>query len=251
MEKYKSKLSPSSLRLYDKCERCFWLTQHKIWRRHSGIFPSLPSGMDRVIKTHFDTFRDKGNLPPEIANNHQCKNMELFKDMEKLKVWRKNFVGISFTDENGNILRGAVDDIMVNKENNKLIVVDYKTKGWPVKDIKKEKVFYQNQMNIYAFLLKKNGYEVEDFGFLLFYTPNKILKTGEIIFNTILIKMDVEPIIGEDLWYLGKSLLHQKCPKQKCDFCQVVKNPNTYKEKLKKKSLRLAHPNGYPEGEIK
>jgi len=44
------KLSPSALNLMKECPRCFWLAQHKVWKRPSGIFPSLPSGMDRILK---------------------------------------------------------------------------------------------------------------------------------------------------------------------------------------------------------
>jgi ATP-dependent exoDNAse (exonuclease V) beta subunit len=49
-----------------------------------------------------------------------------------LKVWRSNFKGISFEDKEGNILRGAVDNILVKGK--KLIVLDYKTRGFPLKE---------------------------------------------------------------------------------------------------------------------
>ena len=48
------KLSPSTLNLMKECPRCFWLAQHKVWKRPAGIFPSLPSGMDKILKVHFD-----------------------------------------------------------------------------------------------------------------------------------------------------------------------------------------------------
>ncbi len=67
------KLSPSSLSLMNECQRCFWLTQHKIWKRPSGPFPQLPNGMDRVLKQHFDKFMKLGKLPPEIKNHHHTK----------------------------------------------------------------------------------------------------------------------------------------------------------------------------------
>ena len=57
------KLSPSSLNLMKECPRCFWLDKHNVWKRPSGIFPSLPSGMDKILKVHFNKFRDKGELP--------------------------------------------------------------------------------------------------------------------------------------------------------------------------------------------
>ena len=51
------------------CPRCFWLAQHNIWKRPPGIFPSLPSGMDKILKEHFDKFMEKGELPPELCYN--------------------------------------------------------------------------------------------------------------------------------------------------------------------------------------
>ena len=120
------KLSPSSLNLMKECPRCFWLAQHKVWKRPAGIFPSLPSGMDGILKIHFDKFRYKEELPPELCNNGECKNMKLFDDEEKLKIWRSNFKGISFTDKEGNILHGAVDNIL--QKGKKLIILDYKTR---------------------------------------------------------------------------------------------------------------------------
>ena len=39
--------------------------------RPRGIFPSLPSGMDRVIKTYFDHYR--GSLPPELVGEVEGK----------------------------------------------------------------------------------------------------------------------------------------------------------------------------------
>jgi len=79
------RLSPSALNLMKECPRCFWLTQHKVWKRPSGIFPSLPSGMDRVLKVRFDRFRDRGEMPPELCENNSCVGMRLFDDDEKLK----------------------------------------------------------------------------------------------------------------------------------------------------------------------
>src|SRR3989344_4712338 len=105
------KLSPSSLNLMSDCPRCFWLDKHKVWTRPSGPFPSLPSGMDGILKTHFDKFRDKGMLPPELSKGTECKSMKLFNDIELLKSWRNNLKGIRWEDKEGNIIFGAVDNI--------------------------------------------------------------------------------------------------------------------------------------------
>ena len=47
------RLSPSALNLFKECPRCFWLTHHKVWKRPAGIFPSLPSGMERGLEQDY------------------------------------------------------------------------------------------------------------------------------------------------------------------------------------------------------
>jgi hypothetical protein len=215
-----SKLSPSSLALMQDCPRCFWLTQHKVWRRPTGPFPSLPSGMDRVLKEHFNRFRDKGQLPPELCENNDCVNMKLFKDKEKLKIWQNNRKGISYTDKEGNELHGAVDNILINKGNRKLIVLDYKTRGFALKEDTHE--HYQNQLNLYNLLLRKNGYETEDYAFLLFYVPKEVMATGEVIFDTTLKKMNVDVEDAEKLWKRALTLLDEDCPEKTCEWCERV-----------------------------
>ncbi len=213
------KLSPSSLNLMKECPRCFWLKMHKVWKRPQGIFPSLPSGMDRVLKIHFNKFRDKGQMPPELCEGKagkECSNMRLFDDMEKLKIWQNNFKGISWTDENGNKLHGAVDNILV--KGNKLIVLDYKTRGYPLKEDTAE--HYRNQLDIYNFLLRKNNYNTEDFSFLLFYVPKEVTETGEVIFDTELVKMKVNVKNAENIWKKAIKLLNSDCPRQGCEWCE-------------------------------
>jgi len=210
------KFSPSSLSLMQECPRCFWLTQHGVWKRPAGIFPSLPSGMDSILKIHFDKFRDKGQLPPELQETTECKNLKLFDDKEKLKIWRSNFKGIAYEDKQGNILHGAVDNLLTKGK--KIIVLDYKTRGFPCKEDTHE--HYQNQLDIYNFLLRKNGYETEDFAFLLFYVPKEVLFTGEIIFDTTLKKMKIDVDNAEKIFKDAIKLLNSDCPKKSCEWCE-------------------------------
>ncbi|MCH7568754.1 MAG: PD-(D/E)XK nuclease family protein [Nanoarchaeota archaeon] len=198
-----------------ECPRCFWLTQHKVWKRPSGIFPSLPGGMDKILKEHFDKFMDKGQLPPELCENNHCKNMKLFDDHALIAIWRSNFKGIRYEDKKGNILRGAVDNILMKGK--KLIVLDYKTRGYPLKDDTAD--HYQNQLDIYNFLLRKEGYETEDYAFLLFYIPNKVLGTGEVLFDTELVKMKVDVKNAEKIFKKAIKLLNNECPEKSCEWC--------------------------------
>jgi len=212
------KLSPSALNLLKECPRCFWLTQNKIWQRPVGIFPSLPSGMDRILKIHFNKFRDKNQLPPELCENKECSEMKLFQDKEKLKTWQDNRKGISFEDNQGNILKGAVDNILQYKD--KLIVLDYKTRGYPLKEDTHE--HYQLQLDCYNFLLRKNNFKTEDFSFLLFYIPKEVLSTGEVIFDTTLKKIKTNPQNAEKIWKQAIELLNSECPIKSCQWCKVI-----------------------------
>ena len=210
------KLSPSSLNLMKECPRCFWLAQHKVWNRPQGIFPSLPSGMDKVLKEHFNKFMERGELPPELRNNGHTDKMKLFDDHELLAIWRSNFKGIQWEDKDGNILKGAVDNILMKGK--KLIVLDYKTRGYALKEDTAE--HYQNQLDIYNFLLRKSGYDTEDYAFLLFYMPKEVLDNGDIVFVKELVKMKVDVKNAGNIFENAIKLLNNDCPKEICKWCE-------------------------------
>jgi hypothetical protein len=213
------KLSPSSLNLMHECPRCFWLAQHKVWSRPASIFPSLPSGMDSILKKHFDKFCEKGLLPPELCDNKECKGCKLFDDAELLKTWRSNFKGISYTDKEGNILHGAVDNLLVKGK--KIIVLDYKTRGFPLKEDTHE--HYVPQMEIYNFLLRENGYLTEDYSFLLFYYPKEVKENGDVVFHTHLKKINIDVKNTETTFKKALKLLNSDCPKDTCEWCKEVR----------------------------
>ena len=216
------KFSPSSLSLLKECPRCFWLAFNKEIKRPAGIFPSLPSGMDGILKKHFDKFMEKGELPPELQELKG--DVKLFDDAELLKIWRSNFKGIQWTDKEGNLFRGAVDNIL--KKGKKLIVLDYKTRGYPLKE--DTAAHYQNQMDIYNFLLRKNGYETEDYAFLIFYHPDKVNKDGAVIFNTDIVKMKISIKNAESIFKNALETLKGDMPKpdEECQYCKWIDTCN-------------------------
>jgi len=209
------KLSPSSLSLMHECPRCFWLAQHKVWKRPASIFPSLPSGMDKILKEHFNKFIGRGELPPELRNNGHTDRMKLFDNHELLAIWRSNFRGVSWEDKKGNVLHGAVDNILMKGK--KLIVLDYKTRGYALKEDTAE--HYQDQLDIYNFLLRKVGYDTEEYAFLLFYVPKEVMETGEVIFDTELVKMKVDVKNAEKIFDKAIKLLNEECPTKSCEWC--------------------------------
>ena len=182
--------------------------------RPQGPFPSLPAGMDLTIKRHFDSYREKNQLPPELKEL----DVKLY-DGPEFKKWRNNRTGIQWTDAEGNILRGAIDDILVTPEN-KLVILDYKTRGFKVKE---DTVgYYEFQLNTYKFLLESTGQNVENYGYLLFYYPDKVLPKGGITFHKDLREVQlttegIQKVFTDALHVLALS----KLPKasETCGYC--------------------------------
>jgi hypothetical protein len=216
------KLSPSTINLMLECPRCFWLQFNEGKKRPESIFPSLPSGMDAILKKHFDNFAKIGKLPPELCDNKDCKELKLFDDFYQLKIWRSNLKGIVIEDEDGNILHGAIDSLLIKgkDKDKKFIVLDFKTRGFPIKDDTHE--HYIDQLNIYNFLLRENKYGTEDYSYLLFYHPKEVLETGEVVFNTDLVKVKTSAEHGEKIWKDALKLLEGECPKKngECEWCE-------------------------------
>lgn len=172
-----TRLSPSSLGLFRECPRCFWLHMNAGIHRPSGPFPSLPGGMDIVIKRYFDTWRKKGELPPEIRS---VVGGKLFDNAQTLKKWRNWRTGLRYEDEKlGGVLSGALDDCVVDGKY--YAPLDYKTRGWAPKVDGHE--FYQGQLNAYSLLLKENGYPESGIAYLVYYFPREVKSGGAVDFN--------------------------------------------------------------------
>lgn len=215
-------LSPASLNVFKDCPRCFWRYQNKGVRNPSPKFnPSLPSGMDRVIKQYFDSYREKKRVPPELAS---LKGVKLFQDKDLLEKWRSNGKdeGIRWTNEEGDTLMGIVDDVLTKKD--KLIVLDFKTKGFSLgKDSHKR---YQHQLDIYTFLLQQNGYGIDDVAYLLFYRPKQVTENGVVLFYNDLVEVKVSVDNAKNLFETALETLESKIPEasEKCGFCNNAKS---------------------------
>jgi hypothetical protein len=160
------KLSPSKLNILNKCERCFWNEVVAGISRPRGAFPSLPGGIDRVLKVHYDNHR--GKLPPEIQGKIPGK---LYSDMNKLKAMRFWKTGLIYHDKKtGARLSGALDDLIV--EGGLYSPLDYKTKGKEPETDGAE--YYQTQLDCYACMLEANDMPVSGKAYLAYYWPVEI-----------------------------------------------------------------------------
>lgn len=211
-------LSPSSIHLFLECPRCFWLDKIKGIKRPSGPFPSLPNGMDRVLKDHFDKHRGENTAPEELEGKFTG---ALFADIEKLRIWRNNYRGLRYTDpESGFILMGALDDLFVTKDG-KYAPLDFKTRGYPRKEDSHS--YYQHQMDIYSFLLEKNNLPPANFAILIFYHPVGVNTTHDVIFDPDPVRVPVDRRRGESIFLDAVRCLQSNEPPEPgrgCKWCE-------------------------------
>lgn len=211
------RLSPSTLNLFLECPKCFWLEQVKGIHRPRGIFPSLPSGMDALIKKYFDKYRLQGKLPPEIDGKVEG---VLMADLNLLNEWRNWRTGLVYRDsEAGAILTGALDDLLVNPEKGIYMPLDYKTRGYDLKEDSSS--FYQNQLNCYALMLEANGLKQPGFGYLVYYIPKDIKEEGQVRFEITVKRMDTDSAAAKKVFEDAIVLLNGPMPKShsSCIYC--------------------------------
>ena len=214
-------LSPHTLNLFIECPRCFWfhMVRGGYYKRPQQPASTLPSGMDGLIKKYFDVYRQKQLMPPEIKD---IKGRLIEKS--HISKWRNWKTGLKFTDNDGCMLIGALDECLI--ENNMYIPMDYKTRGFPLKYDSTS--YYTLQMSCYNFLLHKNNYSVSNYAYLVFYIPSDYPSEG-------IIKFGVEPIRIET-YHLDKvysifrsalSTIFKSEPPpmaQDCPFCGWSRN---------------------------
>lgn len=211
------KLSPHTLNLYSECRRCFWSCINEKKSRPSGPFPSLPGGMDLVIKKYFDLYRVKQELPPEVE---ELSGVKLFDDSDALNTWRNQWKGLVWKNPAGHLLHGALDEVL-QVDDGELVVMDYKTRGFP---LKKAPDYYTLQMEVYNALLRKNGFKTKDYAYLLFFYPREFTREGAVAFNKQLIKVSTSVAHAEQVFKEAIMLLDGQKPERSgnCVFCQWV-----------------------------
>lgn len=215
------KLSPSALGLYKDCPRCFWLEKVKNIKRPRGIFPSLPSGMDRVIKVYFDTYRAKQELPPELRVE-AFHGVSLYGNHAQLEKWRSWRTGLQY-EEDGSILSGALDDLLVKGD--RYIPFDYKTKGSPTNEEDAVK-YYQTQLDCYALMLDANGLMTAGHGFLLYFSPKTVNDHGRVDFQLQPIRIETDPGRAKELFRKARGVLSGAAPRASaaCEYCNWLEN---------------------------
>jgi CRISPR/Cas system-associated exonuclease Cas4 (RecB family) len=171
------KVSRSKIELYIQCPRCFWLDTRLKIKRPNGPPFQINKAIDELFKKEFDVYRAQGQPHPLMIDN-QIKAVPYQHD--DLNIWRMNFTGVSTLHKPTNLhVFGAVDDIWIN-EAEELIVVDYKAtaKATEVSLDADWQSSYKRQMEVYQWLLRQNGFSVNDTGYFVYANGRLDLMIG-------------------------------------------------------------------------
>ena len=218
------RISPTTgLSLFKECPKCFWLHYNEKVRRPRGIFPSLPGGMDSIIKKYFDQYR--GKLPPDLEG--QVEGM-LLPDLALMNKWRDWRTGLKYTRQDLDaVLFGALDDCLVDGEHH--IPLDYKTRGFPPNEGDSEK-YYQTQLDAYSLMLTENGYETKNHSYLVYYYPQEVRSDGVVIFNIKPLKIETDVNRARSLFADAVEVLRGSIPEHHsgCEHCTWITNRIAY-----------------------
>lgn len=227
------KVSRSKIELFMQCPRCFYLDTRLKIKRPSGPPFNINKTIDELYKKEFDKHRASGTPHPIMADN-QLKAVPYQHD--DLGKWRHNFTGVTALHEPTNLhVFGAIDDVWVN-DDGELLVVDYKatSKASGVSIDSDWQISYKRQMEVYQWLLRQNGFAVNDTGYFV-YTNARIDVDGfddRLEFTTKLI-----PYTGNDGWIEPTLNKMKACMENDtmppvgtaamggpCDFCEYARS---------------------------
>jgi hypothetical protein len=219
------KLSRSKIDLFLECPRCFYLDRRLGVGRPPGFPFNLNSAVDALLKQEFDVHRMNGTNHPLIEQYGIDAKPAAH---DNLDIWRENFKGIQYHHEPTNlIITGAIDDLWQNS-NDEYIVVDYKATSTKDKITELNKPHhegYKIQMEIYQWLLRRNGLTVSNIGYFVYCNGQKDREAfdGKLEFDVTLISYT-----GNDDWVENSVIEAHKClcgdhvpeADEDCDYCR-------------------------------
>ena len=202
-------LSASTLKLYLDCPRCFWLHLNKKVERPRGPFPSLPSGMDRVLKNYFDGYRQQGQLPPLIRDALRG-------------TLTKEPLTLGFTDAaNGARLWGKLDDCVILADG-RHAPLDHKTRASAPDDISYSEQYYKFQMDVYSLLLERNNYPISKTAYVVYYFPLDGTLHEGVPFGVKIHEIATDPAGAYETFQAARQALAEPMPASAlaCGYCR-------------------------------
>lgn len=209
-------LSASRLTLFIECRRCFWLEHRAGIAKPKTPFPTLPSGIDLVLKRRYDQYRAAGTLPSELDGHVSGR---LFDNVPLLTAWRDWRRGLRVRPSWARTeITGALDDCLIDPEG-RLCPLDYKTRGSAPKA--NTSSYYQHQLDLYALLLREAGYPTGAEGVLVYYYPTAATDHGAISFATTVHHRPTDPDAARAHVEQATAILTGPMPdaSPSCGFC--------------------------------
>lgn len=221
----KWRLSRSKIDLFIECPRCFYL-DNKLGTKRPGM-PSfnLNIAVDTLLKKEFDAYRKK-KKQHLLMKEYKIEAIPF--THPDLEIWRDNFAGLEHTHkETGLLVSGAIDDVWITPQG-KLIVVDYKATS---KDGKIESLSdsaweeqYARQIGVYQWLLKQNGFEVDETGYFVYANADTLKDSFE---DTLTFETTVVSTTGTHDWIeptlqkIKECLESESLPEsgEQCEYC--------------------------------
>ena len=232
------KISRSKLSNFLSCKRCFYLDRVIGLKEPSMPGWALNSTVDELLKKEFDQYR-KNQKPHPMMIKHNLNYVPFqHKDLDS---WRNSLKGgISYLDEKTNlIIHGGIDDVWLDLDEKKLVVVDYKAQStsFPVSIesyLNSEwHLGYKLQMDIYVHILRKMNFNVSDVSY--FYVCNGEKNNNEFL-NKMNFKTTLVPYKVNTSWIEGKlsemkKVLELDSPPDvvpTCEKCAYLKGGKNY-----------------------
>ncbi len=235
-------LSRSRIENFIQCPACFYMQQVE------GIkFPSIPGfnineATDILLKKDFDFYRGKNETHPFLID--QGLGHLIPYNHPDLILWTQSLHfgaegRMNFIHKKTNLkVGGGLDDVWLNTKTNKIHIVDFKStsqkkdKG-PITLDDYWKNAYKRQMDLYVWVMRNKGFEIENIGYFLYcdgdrFTKKQFLnnKIAKMEFKMTLISYQTDTSwIENTLFKIKENLLSKKRPfhNEKCEFGNFLK----------------------------
>ena len=221
-------LSRSRVDNFLECSRCFYLANRLGIARPASFPFNLNNAVDALLKNEFDIFRKKQEPHPLQKQNNINAIPFQHPDLDNWREALRNGVK-RFHEPTNLFLRGGIDDVWIDLETNKLIVVDYKatSKKGEVNIDAAWQISYKRQVEFYQWLFRGNSFDVSDTAYFIYCNGIKDRKSFD---NRLDFTIKVIPYLGNDDWieptlHELKNCLTNPTPPasaQNCTYCRYV-----------------------------
>lgn len=224
------RLSRTKIEEFIRCPRCLVLDVRHGIKKPGGVPFTLNVAVDNLLKREFDIYRQSQSIHPLVS----AAGLELVPfSHPDLETWRANTKGVRYvTEDNHFLVFGAVDDLWVDKDG-VITVVDYKATG------RQEAVValgeggfydgYRRQLEIYQWLLRKNGFEVSNTGYWVYVTATQKQERFD---NALHFEANLVSYEGSSSWvdeklqeiYTALNEFDIPAPNSDCDVCRFFED---------------------------